>query len=138
MPHTFNLFPDLFNFSLLAPSILRAALGLIFLNLGLLKLSKERRGWISSFNLLNLHPAGFFTGLLGIIETVGGFLLIVGAYTQLTALILLIISLCELMIEYREESVLKRDFVFYLLLATICVSLLLTGAGLFAVDIPIL
>jgi uncharacterized membrane protein YphA (DoxX/SURF4 family) len=138
MPHTFNIFPELFSFSLIAPSILRVILGLLFLNLGSLKLGKERSGWVSSFKLLNIHPAGFFTGLLGIVETVGGFLLIIGAYTQLTALILLIISICELMIEYREESVLKRDFVFYLLLATICVSLLLTGAGLFAVDIPIL
>lgn len=138
MPETFNIFPELFAFSLLAPLILRVILGFIFLNLGSLKLSKERPGWIASFNLLNIRPAGFFTGLLGVIEVVGGFLLIVGAYTQITALILAVIALAELFIEYREESLLKRDFVFYLLLAAICLSLLLTGAGLFAVDIPLL
>jgi len=138
MPQTFNLFPELFAFSLIAPFILRVLLGFIFLNLGSLKLGKERPGWINSFNLLNIRPAVFFTGLLGIIEVVGGFLLIVGAYTQITALILAVIALAELFIEYREESLLKRDFVFYLLLAAISISLLLTGAGLFAVDIPLL
>jgi uncharacterized membrane protein YphA (DoxX/SURF4 family) len=135
---TFNLFPELFSFSLIAPFILRVVLSLVFLNLGYLKLSRERPGWIGSFNILNIHPAGFFTSLLGIIEIIGGGLLLAGAYTQLTAMILGVISLVELFIEYREESILKRDFVFYLLLTAICASLLLTGAGLWAVDVPIL
>ena len=135
---TFNIFPELFNYSIIAPFILRVVLGLIFLNLGSLKLGKEKPGWIASMNILNLRPAGFFTSLLGIIEIIGGLLLIAGAYTQLTALILGVIALIELFIEYREESILKRDFVFYLLLTAICTSLLLTGAGLFAVDMPLL
>lgn len=138
MHNTFNLFPQLFAFSLISPFILRVVLGLIFINLGSLKLGKERPGWIASFNLLKIKPAGFFTGLLGIVEAVGGFLLIIGAYTQLTALILGVICLCELTVEYEEDAVLKRDMVFYLLLTVICASLLLTGAGLFAVDIPLL
>lgn len=135
---TFNIFPELFSFSLLAPLILRAVIGLVFLNLGSLKLGKERKGWISSLHLLGVKPAGFFVGLLGIIEITGGLLLLVGAYTQLVALIFAVIAISELMIEYREESILKRDFVFYLLLSAICLSLLLTGAGLFAIDIPVL
>ena len=135
---TFNLFPELFNLSILAPIILRLVLGFIFVNLGSLKLGKEKPGWINSLKILGLKPAGFFVGLLGIVEIIGGLSLIAGAYTQLSALVLAIISLCELFIEYREESILKRDFVFYLLLSAVCLSLLLTGAGLFAIDIPIL
>jgi uncharacterized membrane protein YphA (DoxX/SURF4 family) len=138
MTHTFNVFPDLLSFALIAPFILRIVVGLIFVNLSSLKLNKERAGWINSFNLLKIKPAGFFTGLLGIIESVGGFLLIIGAYTQVTALVLGVISLCEMLIEYKEDSILKRDFVFYFLLTAICASLLLTGAGLFAIDIPVL
>ncbi len=135
---TFNLFPELFSFSLIAPVILRVVLGFIFLNLGFLKLGKEKDGWNGSLNVLGIKPAGFFVGLLGIVEILGGLFLIAGAYTQLVALILAVISLSELLVEYKEESILKRDLVFYLLLATICVSLLLTGAGLWAVDFPIL
>jgi len=135
---TFNIFPQLFTYTLIAPFILRLVLGFIFLNLGSLKLSKERSGWIASLNILGIRPTGFFTGLLGIIEIIGGLLLIAGVYTQLTALVLGVIALCELLIEYKEESILKRDMVFYLLLTAICASLLLTGAGLFAVDVPLL
>jgi uncharacterized membrane protein YphA (DoxX/SURF4 family) len=135
---TFNLFPELFTFTLIAPFILRVVVGFVFLNLGSLKLGRERSGWIASFNILGLRPAGFFAGLLGIVEILGGLFLIAGAYTQAAALILGIISLSELFIEYREESILKRDFVFYFLLAAICSSLILTGAGLFAIDIPLL
>jgi uncharacterized membrane protein YphA (DoxX/SURF4 family) len=136
--HTFNIFPELFAFSFLAPFILRVVLGLIFLNLGYLKLGKEKAGWTSSLNVLGIRPAGFFTGLLGIVEILGGLFLIAGAYTQLVALILAVIATSELLIEYKEESILKRDFVFYLLLTIICVSIILTGAGLFAIDIPLL
>ena len=135
---TFNIFPELFAYSLIAPLVLRIALGFIFLNLGYLKLGKEKPGWISSLNILGIKPAGFFTGLLGIAEIVGGLLLLAGAYTQLVALVLAVISISELLVEYKEESILKRDLPFYLLIAVICISLLLTGAGLYAIDIPIL
>jgi uncharacterized membrane protein YphA (DoxX/SURF4 family) len=135
---TFNAFPELISLSLIAPFILRIVVGFIFLNLGYLKLGKEKPGWISSMNILGLRPAGFFTGLLGIVEIIGGLLLIAGAYTQISALVLGVIAFTELFIEYREESILKRDFVFYLLIVAICASLILTGAGLFAVDIPVL
>jgi len=135
---TFNIFPELFTFTIIAPLILRVVAGFIFLNLGSLKLGKEKAGWISSLNILGLRPAGFFNGLLGVIEILGGLMLIAGAYTQLAALILAVVSISELLIEYKEESILKRDFVFYLLLTTICISLLLTGAGFYAVDVPIL
>ena len=135
---TFNLFPELFSYSLLAPLILRIVVGLVFLNLGFLKLGKEKKGWIASLSILNIKPAGFFTTVLGLIEIIGGFLLIGGAYTQVAALVLAVISTCELLVEYEEESILKRDIVFYLLLAAICASLILSGAGLYAIDVPML
>ena len=135
---TFNLFPDLFSYSLIAPFILRVVVGFIFLNLGYLKFSKEKKGWINSLHILGVRPAEFFTILLGLIEVIGGLLLLAGAYTQLSALVLGVICISELLVEYKEESILKRDFVFYLLLTAICASLILTGAGLFAIDIPLL
>ncbi len=135
---TYNLFPELFAFSIIAPLILRLVIGFIFLNLGILKLGKEKKGWITSLNILGLKPAGFFVVVLGIVEIIGGLFFIVGAYTQIIAMILAIISLAELFIEYREDSILKRDVVFYLLLASICLSLILTGPGFMALDIPLL
>lgn len=135
---TFNIFPQLFSFSIIAPLILRVVLGFIFINLGYLKLGKEKKGWISSLNILGIKPAGFFVVALAVIEVIGGLSLIAGAYTQLAALVLAVFSICELLIEYKEDSILRRDLAFYLLLSVICLSLLLTGAGLYAIDIPIL
>lgn len=135
---TFNIFPELFSFSIVAPLILRVILGFIFFNLGFLKLGKEKNGWTESLKILGVKPAYFFTIILGIVEIAGGLFLIAGAYTQLVALILAVISISELLIEYKEESILKRDMVFYLLIAGICCSLLLTGAGFLAVDVPLL
>ena len=106
--------------------------------MGYLKLTKEKAGWISSLHILGIKPANFFTILLGTVEIIGGLLVLFGAYTQLAALVLAVISISEMLVEYEEESILKRDFIFYLMLSAICVSLLFTGAGLFAIDIPIL
>jgi len=135
---TFNIFPELFSFSLIAPVILRAVLGLIFINLGYLKLTKEKPGWVSSLNILGIKPASFFVILLGLVEILGASLILAGAYTQLAALVLAVIAVSETLIEYKEESILKRDLPFYILIAAICISLILTGAGLFAIDMPIL
>jgi len=51
---------------------------------------------------------------------------------------LAVIAVSETLIEYKEETILKRDLTFYMLITAICISLLLTGAGLYAVDMPLL
>jgi len=136
--NTYNLFPQLFSFGLIAPFILRLVLGLIFVNLGYLKLGIEKPRWITSLEILKIKPAGLFVVVFGIIEIVGGLLLLAGAYTQLVALVFAVISISELFIEYREETVIQRNIVFYLLISAICISLLLTGAGIWAVDLPMM
>ena len=40
-------------------------------------------------------------------------------------------------IEYKDATILKRDLTFYTLVLAIAISLLLTGAGAFAFDIPL-
>ncbi len=132
-----NPLPELLAFSTLAPFILRLVLGLVFLDLGFLKFKKERANWIESFKALHLNPAVLLVGLFGVIEVVGGVLLLAGAWTQVAALIFVILVGLEFYVEYKEESVLKRDFTFYLLVLSIALSLLLTGAGAYAFDIPL-
>lgn len=132
-----NPFPDLLTYSLLAPFILRVVLGLLFLNLGYLKFKSERDRWIESCSTLGFQPAPFFVSLFGIIQIVGGLMLIVGLYTQIAALVFSIITFGELVVEYRNERILTRNIVFYLLLLAISLSLLLSGAGAFAIDLPL-
>lgn len=132
-----NTFPDLLTYSQLAPFILRVVLGLIFIDLGLLKFKAEKSRWIASFQALHLKPADILVSIFGTVQLVGGLMLIVGLYTQIAALAFVILSGMELYIEYKDATILKRDIVFYILVLSIAVSLLITGAGAFAFDIPL-
>ena len=132
-----NPFPELLTYSLMGPFILRAVLGIIFIDLGLLKLKAERANWTLLFETLHLKPAGYFVKAVGLIEIIGGLMLLFGFYTQIAALVFVIFTGIELYLEWKDEKIIKRDFVFYALLFAIALSLLLTGAGAFAFDIPL-
>lgn len=132
-----NPFPELLNFSLLAPFILRVVVGLIFLDLGILKLRGERARWITTFETLHLNPADLLVTFYAILQIVGGLMFILGLWTQVAALGLALFTGAELYVEWSAKEILKRDLVFYLLIFTISLSLLLTGAGAFAFDLPL-
>jgi len=132
-----NAFPDLLSFGFFSPFILRVVLGLIFVNLGYLKMSKEKQDWENFFKLTIFRPAGLWIRIFAILEILGGLMLLVGIYTQIISLFFVIISLAEMRIEKNEPSLLKRNFVFYLLLFSISLSLLFSGAGIFALDLPL-
>lgn len=132
-----NPFPELLTYSLLAPLLLRLVVGFIFVDLGLLKLRGEKSRWIAVFETLHLKPADFFVPLYAALQIIGGILLIIGLWTQVAALMFVIFTGTELYIEWKAKEVLKRDLVFYLLLFIISLSLLFTGAGAFAFDIPL-
>src|SRR3989344_279576 len=103
-----NPFPELLMYSLLGPFILRVVVGLIFIDLGFLKFRSEKERWLASFETLRLRPADLLLPIYALLQIVGGALLVIGLWTQVAALIF-IISL----------------------------SLLLTGAGTYAIDIPL-
>jgi len=129
-----NVFPSLLTYSILSPLILRVVLGFVALDLGYLKLGKEHASWKELFETIHFRPAHFFVKLLAWVEILGGLMLIVGAYTQVVAIVFSIAFFCESVVEYREESLEKRNFPFYILLLTIALSLIFLGAGAFALD----
>ncbi|MEX2013558.1 MAG: DoxX family protein [Parcubacteria group bacterium] len=132
-----NLFPDLLMYSLAGPFVLRVLLGLIFIDLGFLKFRSEKNRWLTSFETLGLRPADLFLSLYALLQIIGGLLLLVGLWTQVAALAFAIFTGIELYIEWQAREILKRDMVFYLLIFVISLSLLLTGAGAYAIDIPL-
>lgn len=132
-----NPFPELLAYSLIGPAVLRLVLGLIFINLGSLKFRGEREYWLNSFEALNIRPGTFFLPIYALLQIVGGLLLIIGLWTQIAALVFVLFTGLELYVEWKEGKILKRDLVFYLLLFVISLSLLLTGAGAYAIDIPL-
>lgn len=132
-----NTFPDLLTFSQLSPFILRVVIGIIVVNLGLLKFGKEKVAWRELFETIGLLPAKILVKVLAIIEIVGGLLLVSGAYVQITAIVFSVMFFCEAILEYREPVLEKRNITFYILMFTISLSLVFLGAGAFAFDLPL-
>lgn len=132
-----NPFPALLAYGLFAPFILRVVVGLVFLNLGYLKITRERERWMIFMQAIRLRPAKEWAIGLGILEIAAGGCLIAGFGTQVAALALLALVAKEWLVEYREDVLVPRDIVFYTLLLAILISLLLSGAGLVAFDLPL-
>jgi putative oxidoreductase len=132
-----NTFPDLLTYSLLAPFILRMTVGLIFIDLGVLLFKGEKVRWLNSLSILNIPKPQIAIKIFGAVEIIGGITLILGLYTQISALILALLTFAETYIEYKEPAILKRNFVFYIMLLAIIISLLFSGAGAFAIDLPL-
>jgi putative oxidoreductase len=132
-----NPFPDLLTYSLLSPFILRVVAGFIFIDLGVLLFKNEKERWQAFLSLFKIPNSKLAVKILGVVEVVGGIMFILGYYTQIAALILGLFTLIETCVEYKEPIILKRNFVFYITIFTIVISLLLSGAGAFAIDLPL-
>lgn len=132
-----SIFPSLLDWGFFAPTLLRFVVGIIFMDLGYLMLTSERKSWNWLLRALGFGSPHIPRKILGYIEIIGGGLLFVGLYTQCAALILSIIIFAELLIEYKEPSFIRRDLAFYIMLLTMTISLLLLGAGALAFDLPL-
>ena len=132
-----NPFPELLSYGLLAPLILRMVLGIIFINLGFLKLGREKKLWTSFLHITPIKPAGFWLRVIALVQIVGGLMLVAGFYTQIAALVFSIITIFEIYVENREPVLLNRNLIFYILILSISLSLLFSGAGFLSIDLPL-
>lgn len=132
-----NPFPDFLVYSLLAPFFIRIVVGFVFINLGALSFRNEKRSWEISLKTLNIPSPQIAVKILGAIELASGIMLVLGFYTQIAALVLALLTFAECYVEYKDSAIIKRNFVFYLLVLSILLSLLFSGAGAFAIDLPL-
>lgn len=132
-----NPFPELLTYSLLAPFILRIVAGFIFINLGVLLYQQEKQRWLISCKALKIPKPEIAVKIFGSLEIIGGFMFIFGIYTQVAAIVLALFTFAESYIEYKDSTILKRNLVFYVMLFSITLSLLFSGAGKFAFDLPL-
>src|SRR3989338_3786457 len=88
-----NPFPDLLTFGFFAPLLLRLALGVVFLDFGRHTLTKGRAQHGALFEALGLKQGERYARLLGNLEIIIALMFIVGFYTQIAAIIALMLSL---------------------------------------------
>lgn len=133
-----NIFPSFLDFGLLAPLILRAVVGILFLRFGLKKLSpKHGTVCVTHFQNLGISNTKTLVPLVGVIEVLGGLSLILGIYTQIGAMVLGLISIITYTLMKSKKATLSHSQDFYFLLFIINLTLLITGAGVYAFDLPL-
>lgn len=132
-----NPFPDLLAFGLVAPLLLRVALGMVFVDFGWSKLRRDGAQKAALFEALGLRPGVYYAVLFGVIELAAGILLIIGLYAQIAALAAAIISAAAYYIKKKYPEKFQSDRCFFCLLFIIALSLLFSGAGFMALDLPL-
>jgi len=132
-----NTFPALLSFGILAPTILRITSGLIFAYFGWLKLTKDKQSKIAFFDTVGLRPAKFFLYLVALTELFVGVTLAVGFLTQISAIVASFIMFVSILIKLMKPKALPNTTDFYILFFIVFLSLIFSGAGIFAFDLPL-
>lgn len=135
-----NTFPNLLFLGLLSPFLIRITVGVIFIWIGYSYIFKDRV--IVAEQLKKRWPKGasFFMYFGGIFEIITGIFLFVGFLTQIASIVGMLIALDALFVKmfYKDlDRVAKYNKLFYILLFIASLSLLFSGAGAFAFDLPL-
>ena len=123
-----NVFPIQF-LALFAYFILRVCVGWILFWQGYRLLTKP----VSPTITLPKHTLV----IVGTIEIIIGLQFIVGFLTQIAALVTIVLSIYILLFASKQLRQLVPDMHFWFLLTAVSISLFITGAGIFAIDLPI-
>ena len=120
-----SLFPSLLTYQLLAPFLIRLVLGITLAYFGYLKV--RGKGQSSGSN----SPA------YGYVEILIALALVIGLFTQLAALLNALILVIKLGFKTRDGKLFTDGINYYVLLLVMAVSLMFTGPGFFAFDLPL-
>lgn len=132
-----NTFPTLLAYSLFAPMILRISLGIILIGIGITSIFEKRELFKAYFISQKFPYANIVVWIFGIAEIISGVFLIIGLSTQIVAIIAVFLLLNIYSFESRDDRLLPYTPSTYLILSIVALSLLFSGAGFFAIDLPL-
>ena len=130
-----SLFPQLLFLAPFSATLLRIAAGLVFLYLAYFHYSNKHKMAEELSSLIG--GAGVICVLYSLLELIVAAGLLAGAWTQLAALVGFLIAVKVLLIRSSLKELRPLSPLSYALLAVICLSLIVTGAGAFAIDLPL-
>ncbi len=131
-----SLFPQLLVYSFFAPTLLRITAACIFFYLVIFH-TRNRKEVAREISVLSYPVAIWVSSLFILIEFGVGLLLLIGLLTQLAALIGIIICLKIVLIKRGLRHISPLSHLTYILLIITCLSLLISGAGAIAIDLPL-
>jgi uncharacterized membrane protein YphA (DoxX/SURF4 family) len=134
-----NPFPTMF-LALIAHAVLRVIFGLILITLGYRHLTGQRAMLTNAIAVCTPRLSGMASGFaiyFGVVELVLGAMFVMGAYTQIAALATVAYALKMLFFRKHFAPPVVPSPSFYFLAIGVSLSLFITGAGVFAFDIPL-
>lgn len=132
--YVLNVFPIQF-LAMFAYALVRLSIGSVFVYLA--GTHVRHRGELRDIFIASRFLLGeLYTWSLIIFELLTGTLLVLGLYTQIASILSVVYILTSLVLYRRLHSILPNRMSLFLLLS-ISVCLFITGAGVFAVDLPI-
>jgi chromate transport protein ChrA len=119
--HILSIFPELLTYSLLAPLLLRLTVGILRFGAGVMmwKSNNSTYKWLS------------------IIYFISSLLLIVGLYTQIAVIIALGLVAYDYFESKKAGTLIREKVALAILVTVILISLLFTGPGFLAFDLPL-
>jgi uncharacterized membrane protein YphA (DoxX/SURF4 family) len=130
-----SLFPQILFLAPFSAALLRVVAGLVFADLAYFHFNNRRAATEELSTMIG--GARTIIILYGLIEAGIALCLIIGLWTQAAAILGCVIAVKMLFIRASLRKLRPFSQLSYALLAVICLSLLITGAGIFAVDLPL-
>lgn len=130
-----NPLPNLLTYSFFAPTLLRIAAACVFFYLAYYHFQNKEQ--ISRIRFFIVGEGAWIAWLAVLIEGIIGTALLLGYYTQIAALVGAAVALKNIVWSGMYPSFFMLSRGTAILLLTICLSLLVTGAGALAFDVPL-
>ena len=131
-----NPFPQLLALGFFAPTLLRVAAALVFFYITYVLTTKRREVLETPLPIVGTMPLWLLRSAAAIIALIA-LSLLVGYDTQWAAILGAVVALKCLVWRHRYPTLIPLSHIASLLLLAICLSLLVTGAGGFAQDLPL-
>ena len=135
MHHTLSLFPQILWLAPFSATLLRLAAAFVFFSIAWTHI--EKREELSQINFLIVGRGAWIPTIAVIIEFGIAVTLLVGIYTQAAAILGTLGALKFFIWKRRYGAMIPLSRTASLLLLIICFSLLFTGPGAFAFDLPL-
>lgn len=130
-----SAFPQLFDYWMLGPLVLRVALAVVFIAHGYPKLF-GLQNFAQFLSSLGIAPARFWAYVVALLECVGGILLLLGLFVQPVAALLIIEMLVAMWkVDFKKGFVGGSELPFVLL--CMALALLFLGPGSLSIDLPL-
>jgi uncharacterized membrane protein YphA (DoxX/SURF4 family) len=131
-----NPFPHLLTYTFFAPTLLRVVAACMFFYIAYALIQKRNTVIEMAVPIIG-KPSEWMCWLSALITALTGAALLFGYGTQWAAIVGMIIALAYGVAPHRYHAIVLFPRTTFLLLFIICLSLLFTGAGAMAFDVPL-